>query len=150
MALLSQDITISGDLKKARVDSRKKTITDLDLGLTLHPIRKDIIPLRDDNAIKNSIKNLLQTNRFERPFQPNTGADLRGLLFEPADSITKGLIKDQIKSTIKRFEPRVVLQNILIEDEAESNRYRIQIQFRIKEFDIDDSVEIVLRRLMKL
>ena len=55
--------------------------------------------------------------------------------------------KYQIKSTIKRFEPIVVLQNILIEDEAESNRYRIQIQFRIKEFDIDDSVEIVLRRL---
>ena len=147
MALLSQDKTISGDLKKARIDSRKKTITDLDLALTLHPIREDIIPLRDDNAIKNSIKNLLQTNRFERPFQSQTGADLRGLLFEPADSITKGLIKDKIKSTIKRFEPRVVLQNILIEDEPNKNLYRVQIQFKIKEFDIDDAVEIVLRRL---
>ena len=63
MALLSQDKTITGDLKKARIDSRKKTITDLDLALTLHPIRKDIIPLRDDNAIKNSIKNLLQTRQ---------------------------------------------------------------------------------------
>tara|TARA_B100000902_G_scaffold56997_1_gene63854 strand:+ start:307 stop:753 length:447 start_codon:yes stop_codon:yes gene_type:complete len=147
MALLSQDKTISGDIKKARIDSRKKTITDLDLSLTLHPIRKDIIPLRDDNAIKNSIKNLLQTNRFERPFQSSLGANLRGLLFEPADAITKGLLKDQIKNVINRYEPRVFIQNVLIEDEEEKNAYRVQIQFIIKEFDIDDSVEIVLRRL---
>ena len=147
MALLSQDKTISGDLKKARIDSRKKTITDLDLALTLHPIRKDIVPLRDDNAIKNSIKNLLQTNRFERPFQSSLGANLRGLLFEPADAITKGLLKDQIKNVINRYEPRVFIQNVLIEDEEEKNAYRVQIQFIIKEFDIDDSVEIVLRRL---
>lgn len=147
MALLSQDKTISGDLKKARVDSRKKTITDLDLALTLHPIRKDIIPLRDDNAIKNSLKNLLQTNRYERPFQSNLGADLRGLLFEPANSITIGILKEKIQETIKRFEPRVSLRNILVRDEAEQNRYRIQLHFRIKEFDIDDNVEIVLRRL---
>ena len=147
MALLSQDKTITGDLKKARVDSRKKTITDLDLALTLHPIRKDIIPLRDDNAIKNSLKNLLQTNRYERPFQSNLGADLRGLLFEPANSITIGILKEKIQETVKRFEPRVSLRNILVRDEADQNRYRIQLQFRIKEFDIDDSVEIVLRRL---
>ena len=147
MALLSQDKTITGDLKKARIDSRTKTITDLDLALTLHPIRKDIIPLRDDNAIKNSIKNLLQTNRFERPFQSNLGADLRGLLFEPADDITKGLLIDQIKDVISRFEPRVFIKEVLIEDEPNKNLYRVQIQFIIKEFDIDDSVEIVLRRL---
>ena len=147
MALLSQDKTITGDLKKARIDSRKKTITDLDLALTLHPIRKDIIPLRDDNAIKNSIKNLLQTNRFERPFQSNLGADLRGLLFEPVDDITKGLLIDQIKDVISRFEPRVFIKEVLIEDEPNKNLYRVQIQFIIKEFDIDDSVEIVLRRL---
>lgn len=147
MALLSQDKTITGDLKKARIDSRKKTITDLDLALTLHPIRKDIIPLRDDNAIKNSLKNLLQTNRYERPFQSNLGADLRGLLFEPANSITIGILKEKIQETIKRFEPRVSLRNILVRDEADQNRYRIQLHFRIKEFDIDDNVEIVLRRL---
>ena len=147
MALLSQDKTISGDLKKARIDSRKKTITDIDLALTLHPIRKDIIPLRDDNAIKNSLKNLLQTNRYERPFQSNLGADLRGLLFEPANSITIGILKEKIQETIKRFEPRVSLRNILVRDEADKNRYRIQLHFRIKEFDIDDNVEIVLRRL---
>lgn len=147
MALLSQDKTITGDLKKARVDSRKKTITDLDLALTLHPIRKDIIPLRDDNAIKNSIKNLLQTNQYERPFQSNLGANLGGLLFEPANGITIGILKDKIKQTIKRFEPRVILTDIFVTDESEKQRYKVQIHFRIKEFDIDDNVEIVLRRL---
>ena len=58
------DKSISGDLKKARVTSRVKGWRDLDLSLTLHPIRKDIIPLKDDNAIKNSVKNLLISNFY--------------------------------------------------------------------------------------
>ena len=67
--------------------SRKKGWADLNLSLPLHPIRKDIIPLRDDDAIKNAVKNLILTNFYERPFQPEKAAHLRGILFEPADAI---------------------------------------------------------------
>ena len=79
------------------VVSRKKGWADLNLKLTRHPIRKDIMPLKDDEAIKNSVKNLVLTNFFERPFQPRVGANLRGLLFEPADPITKYELSDGIK-----------------------------------------------------
>jgi phage baseplate assembly protein W len=141
------DRSIIGDLKKARVTSRVKGWRDLDLSLTLHPIRKDIMPLKDDNAIKNSVKNLLISNFYERPFSRDVGANLRALLFEPADSITKIALKDNIRRVIRKYEPRVVLRDIQINYQDDSNAYNITVIFKIKEFDTNESVEIVLRRL---
>ena len=141
------DRSIIGDLKKARVTSRVKGWRDLDLSLTLHPIRKDIIPLKDDNAIKNSVKNLLISNFYERPFSRDVGANLRALLFEPADSITRIALKDNIRRVIQKYEPRVVLRGIEIKYQDDSNAYNITVIFKIKEFDTNESVEIVLRRL---
>jgi len=80
---------ITGKLEQARIVSKKKPWSDLDLSLKIHPIRKDIIPLKDDAAIKNAVKNLLISNFYERPFQDDLGANLRGLLYEPADVITE-------------------------------------------------------------
>ena len=78
----------SGQTTKSSVVSRKRGFSDLNLKLTKHPIRKDIIPLKDDAAIKNAVKNLLISNFYERPFQPTLGANLRGLLFEPVGVLT--------------------------------------------------------------
>ena len=141
------DRSISGDLKKARITSRVKGWRDLDLSLTLHPIRKDIMPLKDDNAVKNAVKNLLVSNFYERPFSRDVGANLRALLFEPADAITKIALKNNIRRVINRYEPRVVLRSIEIKYADDSNAYNITVVFKIKEFDTNESVEIVLRRL---
>ena len=141
------DKSISGDLKKARVTSRVKGWRDLDLSLTLHPVRKDIIPLKDDNAIKNAVKNLLISNFYERPFSRDIGANLRALLFEPADAITKIALKDNIRRVIQKYEPRVTLRGIEIKYVDDSNAYNITVMFKIKEFNTNESVEIVLRRL---
>jgi len=146
MANLS-DKTVNDDYKKSKVDSRKKQWTDLDLSLTIHPIRKDIIPVRDDVAIKNAIKNLLVSNFYERPFAVTKGANLRSLLFEPADVFTQIMLRDNIKRVIKRYEPRVEIQSIQIKDLRDSNAYKIAILFRIKENNIEETVDIVLRRL---
>jgi phage baseplate assembly protein W len=141
------DKSIIGDVKKARITSRVKGWRDLDLSLTLHPIRKDIVPLKDDNAIKNSVKNLLITNFYERPFNQDIGANLRALLFEPADSITRIALRDNIRRVIRKYEPRVAIKGIDINYHDDSNSYNITVVFKIKEFDTDESVEIVLRRL---
>jgi phage baseplate assembly protein W len=141
------DKSIIGDVKKARITSRVKGWRDLDLSLTLHPIRKDIVPLKDDNAIKNAVKNLLITNFYERPFNQDIGANLRALLFEPADSITRIALRDNIRRVIRKYEPRVAIKGIDIKYQDDSNSYNITVVFKIKEFDTDESVEIVLRRL---
>jgi phage baseplate assembly protein W len=145
--LLTGDKSISGNLEQARIVSKKKPWRDLDLSLKIHPIRKDIIPLKDDAAIKNAVKNLLVSNFFERPFQPTLGANLRGLLFEPADAITKLDLKQGIRRVLDTHEPRIKVLNIKVLDESDNNSYRITVNFLIKEYDTAESVEIVLRRL---
>ena len=138
---------ITGKLEQARVVSKKKPWSDLDLSLKIHPIRKDIIPLKDDAAIKNAVKNLLISNFYERPFQDDLGANLRGLLYEPADVITEIELRDNIREVLTKYEPRITVTNIVIRDNSQANEYGIIVNFNIKEYDSADSVEIVLRRL---
>ena len=145
--LIQSDKSISSNLSKSKIVSRKKGHRDLDLKLGIHPIRKDLNVLKDDNAIKNAIRNLLVTNANERPFQPFLGANLRSLLFEPADALTKIALRENILEVIKNHEPRVEVLDIDIKDLADQNAYRILVKMRIKEFDNNDTVEIVLRRL---
>lgn len=145
MANYSSDRT--GSAIPVSTVARKKSWADLNLKLTLHPIRKDIIPLRDDESIKNSVKNLVLTNFFERPFQPQVGANLRGLLFEPADAITKYELSDGIKQVLIDYEPRIRVNRVGIEDQSDRNAYRITVHFQIIEMDLNTEVEIVLQRL---
>jgi|TARA_B110000483_G_C17907513_1_gene431760 hypothetical protein len=145
--LYTGDKQISGNLEQARIVSKKKPWRDLDLSLKIHPIRKDIIPLKDDAAIKNAVKNLLVSNFYERPFQEDLGANLRGLLFEPAGFLTEIQLRDNIKNVIRKYEPRIKVQSIDITDNSDTNSYIILVNFLIKEYDTAESVEIVLRRL---
>jgi|SRR6056300_1179266 len=132
---------------RSRVVSRRKQYTDLDLSLKLHPIRKDIISLKDDEAIKNSVRHLIITNFFERPFQPTLGGNLRGLLFEPADTITKNALQRNIIRVLKVYEPRIQVFRVIVEDLADQNAYRISVTYNIKEYDTKQDVEIRLQRL---
>ena len=147
MSLIQSDKSIAGDLQKAKITARRKGFRDLDLSLIVNPRTKDIVPLRDDVAIKNAVRNLLTTNFYERPFGHSKGANLRGLLFEPADNITIIEIKQNIQDVLQKHEPRVDIQSIVVKDLSDRNAYNIILQYRIKEFDSLQEVEIVLRRL---
>ena len=105
------------------------------------------MPLKDDNAIKNAVRNLLVSIFYERPFSKDKGANLRALLFEPADAITKIALRENITRTINKYEPRVLIREIDIRDVADANSYKITVNFKIKEYDTNDAVEIILRRL---
>lgn len=137
----------SGKSGIVSVTSRTKNYSDLNLSLQLHPTRKDIIPLKDDAAVRNAVKNLILTNTYERPFHPELGANLRGLLFEPADAITRIAIKDQIESLLADQEPRVNKVKVFVENFDDRNAYRITVGFNIKQNDSQTEVEILLRRL---
>lgn len=145
--LYTGDKQISGNLEQAKIVSRKKPWRDLDLSLKIHPIRKDIIPLKDDAAIKNAVRNLLVSNFYERPFQDDLGANLRGLLFEPAGIITTIQLRDSIRRVLNKYEPRIAVTTIDITDLSQDNSYKIKVKFKIKEYDSAEAVEIILRRL---
>ena len=126
--------------------SRKKGWADLDLSLKIHPIQKDIIPLKDDKAIRNAVKNLVLTNFYERPFQHTKGANLSGLLFEPADMITAYEIKESIRDVLTYYEPRVIVRGVEVLDDVDANAWIINIKFLIKNINIVTNVEVLLRR----
>ena len=145
--LYTGDKQISGNLEQAKVVSRKKPWRDLDLSLKIHPIRKDIIPLKDDAAIKNAVRNLLVSNFYERSFQDDLGDNLRGLLFDPAGLITTIQLRDSIRRVLNKYEPRIAVTSIDITDLSQNNSYKIKVKFKIKEYDSAEAVEIILRRL---
>lgn len=127
--------------------AKKKSWSDLDLSLIKHAITKDIVPLKDDRAIKNAVKNLILTNFYERPFQPEMGANLLGLLFEPADFITVVELRDGIENVLSFHEPRIKVTKVDVIDNAQNNYWDVNVHFKIKEFNESTAVNVVLKRL---
>ena len=126
--------------------SMKKGLADLDLSLRIHGIQKDIMPLKDDKAIRNAVKNLVLTNFYERPFQLEKGANLTGYLFEPADMITAFEMKEAIKEVLATYESRITVRNIQILNDLDQNGWIVNIHFLIKNINIVTNVEVLLRR----
>ena len=108
-----------------------KRYKDLDLSFTPHPIKKDVNIFVDDTAIINSIKNLLLTNHYERPFNPDLGSNVRKLLFENIDAVTAIMIEREITQTIANFEPRVSVIGTTVVPDYTNNGFNIQLYFNI-------------------
>ena len=108
-----------------------KRYKDLDLSFTAHPIKKDVNTFVDDTAIINSIKNLLLTNHYERPFNPDLGSNVRKLLFENIDAVTAIMIEREITQTIANFEPRVSVIGTTVIPDYTNNGFNIQLYFNI-------------------
>ena len=108
-----------------------RTFKDLDLNFTAHPVRKDITKHVNEYAIINSIKNLVLTNHYERPFQPELGSNIRRLLFENVDVIIAARIEREIVETIENFEPRVQVSKVTAIPSPDENQYNIELEFFI-------------------
>ena len=106
-----------------------RTFRDLDLNFTIHPIRKDINTHKNEYAIINSVKNLVLTNHYERPFQPQIGSNIRRLLFENVDSVTASQIEREIVETISNFEPRVQVSKVTAAADPDNNGYKVTLEF---------------------
>lgn len=117
--------------KKAIITSRDVLYSDFDLSFLKHPNTKDVTILKDIDAVKQSVKNLVLTARGERPFQPLLGSNIRRLLFEPVDDFTAFDIKEEVQTTLQNFEPRVKILNIDVVSEPDNNRFRLSIEFQM-------------------
>ena len=104
---------------------------DLDLNFAIHPIKKDINKVVGENAVIASLRNLLLTAQFERPFQPYLGGNIKALLFEPLDVITAKNLEVQIKTTVDNFEPRVIVQSVLVKPDFDKNGFIVNLTFRL-------------------
>jgi phage baseplate assembly protein W len=103
----------------------------LDLNFAIHPVRKDINKHRSELAVINSIKNLISTNHYEVPFQPELGCNVRKLLFEPLDMVTSTLIEREIIETINNFEPRASVSKVVVKPDFDNNGFNVELLFQI-------------------
>ncbi len=108
-----------------------RIFSDLNLNFTRNPATKDVAKLYDIEAVKRSVRNLINTNEGERPFQPTLGSGIRALLFENMSPLIETLIKDRIAETINVYEPRALLTNILIQGDIDRNEYMCTISFKV-------------------
>lgn len=123
--------TEDGNLQKSTlISSRAVDYLDIDLTFSKRP-SGDIYKKRDAAAVKQSIKNLLLTDYYEKPFQPFFGGNLRAMLFELADEDTEDEIRSNIITAINNYEPRVEIQNIDVNVLPDQNDMRVSIVFKI-------------------
>ena len=98
-------------------------------------------------AIKRSVRNLIQTNYYERPFNPELGCGIRELLFEPFTPMTKVFIERKIQEVLVNFEPRITLQNVAVDDDQDRNRLVVDIYFYIVGVSGPQQVQTFLQRV---
>jgi hypothetical protein len=86
--------------------------SDFNISFEPNELSKDIEIVTDEIAVSQSVKSLILTSYYERPFQPSIGSNIRKLLFEPMNAITKKVLAQSIKEVIDQFEPRAVIKYV--------------------------------------
>ena len=124
-----------------------QTFKDLSVTFKKHPVTDDLVAVKDKAAIVQAIQSILLTRKGERPFQPELGCDIQDLLFEPLDFASAGAIKQEIRETVDRYEPRVTVTEIICQPDFNNNGYNVEIQFiLIGREDTPVAVEFILER----
>ena len=126
-------------------NSRK--FRDIDLSFSRNTVTNDVNVIEDVIAIKRAVKNLVQTNHYERPFHPEIGSNLRGMLFENITPQMTHAISKQIDLLLKNFEPRCRLVQINVQPSLERNGYRASISFFVINTPERVEMESFLERL---
>ena len=130
--------------------NRTKTpnlFSDLRKDLVLSPISEDLAVLKNENAVKESIKNLILTDPGERLMQPFLGGGIRELLFENLMPRTIKTIENRVRDTIELHEPRCELIDVSVSANLDENSVRVIIQFYVSNVDQPTSLDIILERI---
>ena len=108
-----------------------RTFKDISLSFDPHPITKDLPVLKNEAAIRRSVRNIVQTIPTEKFFNPLFGSDVRGSLFEFVDFGTASVISDQIQISIENFEPRVDNLQVKVFPRPDQNEFEVTVVFDI-------------------
>lgn len=123
--------TEDGNLQKSTlISSRTVDYLDIDLTFNKRP-SGDIYKKRDAAAVKQSVKNLLLTDFYEKPFQPFFGGNLRAMLFELADEDAEDEIEENIRNAINKYEPRAEILTVSVNVLPDQNDMRVSVHFKI-------------------
>ena len=124
-----------------------RKFSDIDLSFTRNLVTSDVIQIEDVIAVKRSVINLVQTNFYERPFQPELGCGIRELLFENFTPMTKIFIEGKIREVLVNFEPRIELTSVNVDDDQDGNRLVVDVNFYVVGIPGPQTVQTFLQRL---
>jgi phage baseplate assembly protein W len=125
----------------------ERTFKDLDLNFTVHPIKKDVNKHVNEYAVINSVKNLVSTNFYEKPFRPEIGSGIRSLLFENIDPIISARLERAIIETVTNYEPRVSISGVRATAYPDENLYSVSMTFFIINNPSPVTIDFFLERI---
>ena len=120
------------------VQRRSRGFLDLSASFQNNPLSNDLIGLKNENAIARSVRNLILTTQGERPFQPVLGSNVNNLLFDNMDKLTAAALKDEIRNTIENYEPRVEIEEIIVDPNFDNNEFNVTVQYYIVGIDVPE------------
>lgn len=123
-----------------------RTYTDVDFNFLSHPRTKDVTIRSDAEAIKQSIRNLIMTRNYERPFRSYLGSQINQLLFEPMSPLLTSMLERAITDVISNFEPRANLLGVSVKYSPENNAMYVTITFSIRNTTAPVTINLILER----
>jgi phage baseplate assembly protein W len=111
---------------------------DLSASFQTNPLSNDLIALKNESSIARSVRNLVLTIQGERPFQPTLGTGVNNLLFDNMDKLTASSIRSELRTTIENYEPRVEINEIIVEPDFERNAFHVTLQYFIIGMDVPE------------
>ncbi len=123
-----------------------KIYSDIDFTFTKKPVTADVALSFDSKAVIRSIRNLLSTRKYERPFDPDLGSNIDALLFENFSPLVANLIEKEVIDTINNYEPRALIDSVRVSANPDSNQYDVTITFYIENATLPTTVTLLLER----
>lgn len=120
--------------------------SDFKKDLEVNLLTDDLAVTRDEDAVKEAMRNLILTDRGERLMQPNLGAGLKELLFENLTPATLELIKDRVKTTLETFEPRADIIDVTVGGSLDENEVYVAVRFYINNKEQPVTLDVILER----
>ena len=140
-------MSIYDSQSQSKSNRNSRSFRDIDLDFARNAVTNDVNVVEDIIAVKRAVKNLVQTNFYERPFQPELGCGIRELLFENFTSMTKVFLERKIEEVLINYEPRVDLQSVQVDDDQDGNRLVVDIYFYVVGVPGPQQVQTFLQRV---
>lgn len=139
---------MSSYIKNTPAFARKNArYSDISIAFGLNPFNEDVTRVTNVDAVKRSVKNLVLTDKYERLLDPDIGGNVRQSLFEPMTPLTEGIIQDYITEVIENYEPRCLLESVVVDANPDYNTYSVTIRFRIDTSENIQSLDFLLERV---
>ena len=135
----------ASSINKSKKSTR--TYVDLDLDFTRHPVTNDVVKITDVDAVKRSVRNLINTQFYERPFHPELGCGVRDMLFENYTPMTGIFMRRKIEEVLRNYEPRASLTSIQVNEQMDRNAIDIVVNFYVLNLPNPVSVTTTLQRI---